>query len=34
LRGLFTSNKAPDLAHRGFVDRCLREKGYEPTGWK
>jgi outer membrane lipoprotein SlyB len=32
LRGLFTP-KAPDPS-RGFVDRCLREKGYEPAGWK
>jgi hypothetical protein len=34
LRGLFTSSKAPDPSYRGFVDRCLREKGYEPAGWK
>jgi hypothetical protein len=33
LRGLFRS-KPPDPFHRQFVDRCLREKGYEPTGWK
>jgi hypothetical protein len=33
MRGLFTSNKAPDVSRRAFVDRCLREKGYEPTGW-
>ena len=34
VRALFTSNKAPDVSHRAFVERCLREKGYEPAGWK
>ena len=34
VRGLFTSNRAPDLSRRAFIDRCLREKGYEPAGWK
>jgi outer membrane lipoprotein SlyB len=24
----------PSPVHKGFVDRCLREKGYEPMGWK
>jgi hypothetical protein len=33
LRGLF-SPKQPDPSYRQFVDRCLREKGYEPSGWK
>jgi uncharacterized membrane protein len=33
LRGLFAS-KPPDPLHRQFVERCLREKGYEPAGWK
>ena len=32
-RGLFRS-KEPDSLFRGFVERCLREKGYEPVGWK
>ena len=32
LRGLFGSER-PAPAYRGLVDRCLREKGYEP-GWK
>jgi hypothetical protein len=32
LRVLF-SPKPPDT-FRPFVDRCLREKGYEPEGWK
>jgi hypothetical protein len=34
VQALFTSNKAPDVSHRAYVDRCLREKGYEPAGWK
>jgi outer membrane lipoprotein SlyB len=32
LRGLFGSNP-PARSHRVLVDRCLREKGYEPV-WK
>jgi hypothetical protein len=24
----------PDPVFRNFVDRCLKEKGYEPIGWK
>ncbi|MBP1715601.1 MAG: hypothetical protein H6Q42_3804, partial [Deltaproteobacteria bacterium] len=24
----------PSPVQRNFVDRCLREKGYEPIGWK
>jgi hypothetical protein len=33
LQGLFRS-KPPDPSYRQFVDRCLREKGYEPVAWK
>jgi hypothetical protein len=33
MRGLFAP-KPPDSSFRAFADRCLREKGYEPTGWK
>jgi phage tail tape-measure protein len=33
LQWLFRS-KPPDPSYRQFVDRCLREKGYEPAGWK
>ena len=33
LQGLFRS-KPPDPSYRQFVDQCLREKGYEPAGWK
>ena len=32
-RGLFRSSE-PDPVFRGFVDRCLRDKGYEPIGWR
>ena len=33
LQGLFRSPE-PDPVFRQFVERCLREKGYEPIGWK
>jgi len=33
LRGLFTSKPAAP-SYRGFVDRCLRDKGYDPVDWK
>ncbi len=33
LRGLFT-RPAPSGAFTNYVDRCLRERGYEPTGWQ
>jgi hypothetical protein len=33
LRGLFRSSRPSD-AYRGFVDRCLAERGYEPVGWQ
>lgn len=32
IRGLFASSK-PSRTYRNFVNRCLREKGYEPLGW-
>jgi hypothetical protein len=32
-RGLFRSRE-PDPVFRRFVEKCLREKGYEPIGWK
>ena len=34
VRALFTPSKASDVTHMAFVERCLREKGYEPAGWK
>jgi hypothetical protein len=33
VRGLFTAPE-PDPVFRNFVERCLRDKGYEPIGWK
>jgi hypothetical protein len=32
LQSLFS--RAPDPVYAGFVDRCLRQRGYEPIGWK
>lgn len=33
LYGAFQSGD-PDPVYANFVDHCLREKGYEPIGWK
>lgn len=33
LRGLFR-RPHPGQAYTSFVDRCLRERGYEPVGWE
>jgi hypothetical protein len=33
VRGTLTSGD-PDPVFRNFVDRCLREKGYDPIGWR
>ena len=33
LRGLFSSS-GPSGAFTNYVDRCLRERGYDPTGWE
>jgi hypothetical protein len=27
-------NKGPSAAYKEIVERCLRDKGYEPVGWK
>lgn len=32
-RGVIRSGE-PDRVFRRFVERCLREKGYEPIGWR
>jgi len=32
VRSLFRSD-GPSQAYRNVVDRCLRERGYEPVGW-
>jgi hypothetical protein len=34
LSSLFGRRRGPSAAYTNFVDRCLREKGYEPTGWQ
>lgn len=31
--GIFGSRE-PDPVYANFVDRCLRERGYDPIGWK
>jgi outer membrane lipoprotein SlyB len=33
LRGLFKASE-PGPVYKNFVDRCLRERGYEPIGWE
>lgn len=33
LRGLFRRSP-PSAAFTNYVDRCLRERGYDPTGWQ
>ncbi len=33
MRGLFKSSE-PSPVYKNFVERCLREQGYEPIGWK
>ncbi|ODT45630.1 MAG: hypothetical protein ABS70_02785 [Nitrospira sp. SCN 59-13] len=33
LRGLF-KRSPPSAAFMNYVDRCLRERGYDPTGWQ
>jgi hypothetical protein len=33
MRSLFRRSE-PSAAYRGFVDRCLRERGYDPVGWE
>ncbi|UCE85111.1 MAG: hypothetical protein JSU66_12240 [Deltaproteobacteria bacterium] len=32
-RGLFRS-RDPDPIQRSFVEQCLRERGYQPIGWR
>ena len=33
MRSLFGGGDGPSQAYRNVVDRCLRERGYEPAGW-
>ena len=32
IRGLFKASE-PSPVYRNFVERCLRDRGYEPIGW-
>ena len=34
VRSLFRGGSGPSAAYRNVVDRCLRERGYEPMGWE
>jgi hypothetical protein len=34
LRSMFRGGSGPSAAYRNVVDRCLRERGYEPMGWE
>ncbi len=33
IRGLFKTRE-PSPVHKKFVNKCLKERGYEPVGWK
>jgi len=33
LRGLFRKSP-PSEAYKQFVNRCLKERGYDPVGWE
>lgn len=33
IAGLFRASE-PSPMHKDFVNRCLRERGYEPVGWQ
>jgi hypothetical protein len=33
MRGLFRSRE-PDATYRSYVNRCLRDLGYDPVGWR
>ena len=33
LRGLFR-HPPPSIAYKQFVQRCLKERGYDPVGWE
>jgi hypothetical protein len=34
MRSLFSGGGGPSQAYRNFVDRCLRDRGYDPVGWQ
>lgn len=33
VRGLFHHDGKPSPAYRNYVNRCLRDQGYDPVGW-
>jgi len=33
MRGLFRKRE-PDATYQSYVNRCLRERGYDPIGWR
>jgi hypothetical protein len=33
MRSIFRGGSQPSQAYRNVVDRCLRERGYDPVGW-
>jgi hypothetical protein len=34
LFGVFGGDSGPSPTYRNYVERCLRERGYEPIGWE
>jgi hypothetical protein len=34
LHSLFSGSHGPDSTYANFVERCLRERGYDPIGWR
>ena len=32
--GWMFQHQEPDPVYRNFVEKCLRDKGYEPIGWQ
>jgi hypothetical protein len=34
LMGGIFRRREPDATYRGYVNRCLRERGYDPIGWR
>lgn len=33
VRGLFNHDSNPSPVYRNYVNRCLRDRGYDPIGW-
>lgn len=34
VRGMFHPSSGPAPAYRAYVNRCLRDRGYDPVGWQ